>query len=115
MTNYSNLSRKTDSKALKAQHKSFQCQLNESDLMPVFEIEVTDKNGNQEFILCDISVLHGRLVAHRDGVSTEENNSNWVANTEIEIDEHHALDSHLEALHEAVLLDIISGDLYNLA
>lgn len=93
---------------------NFQIQLNDSALLPIFEIEVTDNADHTDYVICDISVRDNQLVAQRDAVSTEEKQSRYIAKTVINIDDDFTLEWHLEMLLEVINYDIIDGDLYNL-
>jgi len=95
---------------------TFQQQLNDSPTMPIFEIAVIDKEGQADYILCEISVRGDQLIAQRDVVSLKEVNSAYIAKSVIDIDsDYFSLDEHLQDLHAQVSNDILFGDLYDLA
>tara|TARA_R110002153_G_scaffold13469_1_gene50076 strand:+ start:73 stop:369 length:297 start_codon:yes stop_codon:yes gene_type:complete len=95
---------------------TFQQQLNESPLMPIFEIEVIDKAGNADYITCEVSVRGDQLIAQREAVSKKEESSAYIANSSIDIDSDcFSLDEHLQDLSVEVYNDILFGDLYDLA
>ena len=95
---------------------TFQQQLNESPLMPIFEIEVIDKAGNTDYIICEVSVRGDQLIAQRDAVSKKEQSSIYIAKSAIDIDEDcFSLDEHLQDLSVDVYNDILFGDLYDIA
>ena len=94
---------------------NFQQQLNDSTSLPIFEIGVVNQKNEYDYIVCDISVRDNQLVAQRDAVSTEEEQSRYIAKTVVDIDDDFTLDSHLEMLLEAINYDVIDGNLYNLA
>ena len=95
---------------------TFQQQLNDSPLIPVFEVEVTDQDGQADYIICEISVRGNQLIAQREAVSKKEENSAYIANSSIDIDaEVFSLDEHLQALYDEIWHDIECGDLYDLA
>ena len=95
---------------------NFQEQLNSSPLMPIFEIEVIDKAGQSDYIICEVSVRGGQLIAQREAVSKKEENSAYIANSSIDIDSDcFSLDEHLQDLSVEVYNDILFGDLYDLA
>ena len=94
---------------------NFQQQLNESGLLPIFEIEVTNSKGQTDYVVCDIYMKDNQLVAQRDAVSTNEEQSQYIAKTVVDIDEYFSLDEHLQKLFDEVNNDIVAGDLYNLA
>jgi hypothetical protein len=92
--------------------KNLQDQLSSCGKLPMFEIEVTDTDGNQEFVTCDISINGGQMIAIRDAVSTSELESDKIASNSIDIDECFSLDDHLQSLHESIVCSILGGDLY---
>lgn len=93
---------------------TFQVELNNSRLLPIFEIPVIDKDGNDDFIVCEISVKDNQLIAQRDAVSTAEQKSKYIAKSAIAIDSDcFTLDEHLQDLHTEVCNDILFGDLFN--
>ena len=95
---------------------TFQQQLNESPLMPIFEIEVIDKAGKADYIICEVSVRNDQLIAQREAVSKKEENSAYIAKSAIDIDSDcFSLDEHLQDLSVEVYNDILFGDLYDLA
>lgn len=83
-------------------------------LMPLFEIEVLNVHGEQDWVLCDIHFRGNSLVAQRDAVSEREQRSRKIASTRVVCDSAFGLDDHLQELHEAVVQDILDGDLYEL-
>jgi len=80
--------------------------------LPMFEIEVTDTDGSQDFILCDISINGDQMTASREAVSTSELESDKIASNSVNIDDCFSLDDHLQALHDAVMCSILEGDLF---
>jgi len=95
---------------------TFQEQLNESALVPIFEVKVIDKAGNADYIICEVSVRGDQLIAQRDAVSKKEENSAYIAKSAIDIDEDcFSLDEHLQDLSVEVYNDILFGDLYDIA
>jgi len=95
---------------------TFQQQLNESPLMPIFEIEVINKAGNTDYIICEVSVRGGQLIAQREAVSKKEENHPYIAKSAIDIDSDcFSLDEHLQDLYVEVSNDILFGDLFDLA
>ena len=93
---------------------NFQQQLNDSTSLPIFEIGVVNEKGEDDYIVCAIFVIDNQLVAQRDAVSTEEEQSRYIAKTVVDIDEDFTLESHLEMLLEAINCDIIEGNLFDL-
>ena len=95
---------------------TFQQQLNDSPAMPIFEIEVTDQNGQTDYINCEVSVRGEQLIAQRDAISKKEENSAYIAKSSIDIDSDcFSLDEHLQDLYSEISNDILFGDLYDLA
>ena len=95
---------------------TFQQQLNESPCIPVFEIEVTDLDGQADYIHCEVSVRGNQLIAQRDAVSKEEENQPKIAKSAVDIDSDcFTLDEHLQDLYDEIWHDIECGDLYDLA
>lgn len=94
--------------------KQLQTELNYSQCMPIFEIPVIDKNGETDYISCDVFFEGNSLVARRDGVTTKEQNSKFIASTRLVVDNCFSLDDHLQTLHEMVIDDISNGNLYTL-
>ena len=95
---------------------TFQQQLNDSPFIPVLEIEVTDLDGQTDYIHCEVSVRGNQLIAQRDAVSKKEENSRYIAKSAIDIDSDcFSLDEHLQDLYSEISNDILFGDLYDLA
>jgi len=95
---------------------AFQQQLNDSPFIPVFEIEVTDLDGQDDYIHCEVSVKGNQLTAQRDAVSKKEENHPYIAKSVIDIDSDcFSLDEHLQDLYDEIWHDIECGDLYDLA
>ncbi len=94
--------------------KQLQQELNDSEAMPYFEIAVT-REGEGDWIDCEVFFEGNSLVAQRVGVSTKEENSKYIASNRIVVDSFLTLDEHLQDLHEAVCDSIREGDLYTLA
>lgn len=88
---------------------------NEFSTIPVFEIEVTDKEGQTDYVTCWITTKSDQLIAHRNAVSKSEEVSIYVAKTVVDIDDCFSLDEYLQDLFAEVNNDIVAGDLYNLA
>jgi hypothetical protein len=93
--------------------KQLQDELTNCGREATFEIEVTDKDGEQDFINCEVYFIRNSLRAERVGVSTREEKSKFIANTQIVVDNCLSLDEHLQSLHEKVIEDILDGDLYD--
>ena len=96
--------------------KQLQQELEGSSAMPYFEIAVT-REGNPDWIGidCEVFFKDNSLVAQRVGVSTKEENSKYIAQNSVVVDNVLTLDEHLQELYEEVINSIIEGDLYTLA
>ena len=95
--------------------KDLQDQLNNSGKEPYFEIEVTDSNGEQDFILCEVYCKGNRLIAEREAVSQKEWDSRYIACDKLAIDDAFSLDEHLQELYSLVIDSINEGGLFKLA
>jgi len=95
--------------------KALKEELETCGLMPVFEIEVEDMEGNRGFILCNISFNKDSLQAQRDAVSTKEERSKFIATSKLACDPEWTLDEHLADLLDEIETDIMDGDLFELA
>jgi len=89
-------------------------QIRESGKLTIFEIEVIDKNNEQDWIVCDIEEKDNKLVAFRVGLTKKEENSKFVAKSEIDIDPDFSLDEHLQGLYDQVIEDICNSELFDL-
>ena len=94
--------------------KQLQQELDESGSLPYFEIAVT-REGEGDWIACEVFFQGNSLVAQREGVSTKEEDSKYIASNRIVVDSCLTLDEHLQDLYEAVCDSIRDGDLYTLA
>ena len=94
--------------------KQLQQELEGASAMPYFEISVT-QDGEPEWVGCEVFFKGNRLVAQRVGVSTQEDNSKYIAQDSVVVDSALTLDEHLQELHEEVINSIVEGDLYTLA
>ena len=99
---------------MKEYSKKLEAELNSSNCIPVFEIEVIDSNLASDWIQCDVFIQGNTIVAERNAVSSEEERSDFIAKSIIHIDFMFGLQEHLEWLHEKVLTSIAIGDLYTL-
>lgn len=95
--------------------KQFQEELDNSGKIPIFEIEVINKETKEkDYIIIDIIIDSGKVTGQRPAFNTEEMNSKYIAKTEIEIDEVFSLDEHLQELYNAIIQDIIDSEFYDL-
>lgn len=95
--------------------KELQHQLDSCGAIPMFEIEVVDSRGEQDWVVCNIGFKGNSIVAWRIAVSTKEQRSKYIARTKLVCDSVFDLDHHLQALHDQVVQDIIDGDLFELS
>ena len=95
--------------------KKLQDELNNSQLTPMFEIEVQDEHGQIEYITCNIYFKGNSIVAERDAVSLAEERSRYIPATRLIVEDCFCLDENLQDLHEAVLQDIEAGEFYDIS
>ena len=93
--------------------KQLQQELEGSSAMPYFEITVT-QDGEPEWVTCEVFFKGNSIVAQREAVSSKEENSEYIAQTNISVDSLFGLQEHLEWLLEKIQREIIEGDLYTL-
>jgi len=90
-------------------------QLQDSNLLPIFEIEVMDKRTNEkDYVLIDVFFRGNSLVGQRVGFTVKEERSKKIANTTILVDTDFDLDKNLQALYDAVISDIIDSEFFEL-
>ena len=94
--------------------KKLQAELNESDCVPIFEIEIATEAGDKDWLECNVYFLGNSIVAERGSVSTAEEKSVYIPKSAVVVDPAFSLDAHLEWLLEEVQQDIIDGDFYSL-
>tara|TARA_R110000772_G_scaffold173326_1_gene285271 strand:+ start:1078 stop:1386 length:309 start_codon:yes stop_codon:yes gene_type:complete len=94
--------------------KQLKKELEECGKMPIFEIEVTDKDGAKDYIVCEIFFRGNSIIAQRDGVSTKERKSKFIANTKRVVDPSFSLDENLQELLSDIESDIEFGDLFSI-
>lgn len=78
--------------------KEFQ-EMIDSGRIPLFEIEVT-RNGEQDWILFDISISDDKIIAHHEALTEAEEKSDEIAFKSVDIDPDFSLQWHLEGLME---------------
>jgi len=71
----------------------------ESGRIPVFEIEVK-RNGEQDWVLFDISIWENTLRAEHGALTEAEEKSDKIAFKSVDIDPDFSLDWHLQELLE---------------
>src|SRR5574343_1048919 len=92
-----------------------QKQLNESGLIPCFEIEVIDKKTNEkDYINYDIEVKENKLIAYRIGLTEEEEKSDKIAFDSIDIDMDFSFDENFQNLYDEIINSIIDSEFFKL-
>ena len=94
--------------------KQLKKELEECGKVPIFEIEVNDKNCATDYVICEIFFRGNSIVAQRDGVSTKELKSKFIANTKRVVDPSFSLDENLQELLSDIESDIEFGDLFSI-
>jgi len=93
--------------------QQLQDELNSCGKEAVFEIEVIDKEGEQDFVSCDIFCEGNSIVAERVAVNQKEDDSQFIACDKLVIDDAFNLDEHLQELYSLVIDSINEGDLFS--
>jgi len=93
--------------------QQLQKELNSCGKEPEFEIEVLDKQGEQDFISCEIYFRGNSIIAERVAVSEREEKSEFVACDKLKVDEAFSLDEHLQELFDIVIDSINQGGLFS--
>jgi len=90
-------------------------------IFTIFEIEVVNiKTGETDYIVCDIDaepdIMTGEenIFATHVGLTSEEEESKFVARTSLPVDTDLCIDTHLQELHNWIIDKIHFGDLYDL-
>ena len=84
--------------------------------MRIFEIGVTETATDEnEYIICDISIEGKTLVATHISITEEEEKSEKIPSTSIELDTCFDIDEHLESLYSEIIEKICNSSLYDLA
>lgn len=95
--------------------KKLKNQLENSSLIPVFEIEVTNKeSGQAAWIVFDISIEKNSIIARHEALTTKQQKSKKVSFVSVKVDSFFTLDEHLELLYDACLLAICESDFFTL-
>lgn len=81
---------------------------------PIFEFQVTDAAGKEDFVSCEISFVRNSIRAMWDAVSTKEASSSKIASTSLAVNPGATLDETLQDLHGLIYDEIIDGNLYSL-
>ena len=90
-------------------------ELENSGLLPIFEIPVINKSTKEfDYILCNIYINDKEVYLQRVGLTEEEESSNKIATNSVDIDEDYDLDWHLNNLYEEVQHSILNSTLYRL-
>ena len=91
---------------------------NDLTLLRIFEIQVVNvETREDDYIIFDIKLdpNHKVLYAEHIGLSTEQEQSEYVATTSVDIDEDFSLTHHLNELYDACVCGIVGGDLWELS
>lgn len=90
-------------------------EFDEITLMKCFEIEVFDKRIKEnDYVLFDITIDGNQLKASHIGLTTEEEQSKFIAFKTIDLDDCFSLDLQLQALYEKCSEAIINSDFFQL-
>lgn len=91
-------------------------QFKESNLSPIFEIEVYHKDTEEEdFIIFYIAIQDNSFIAQHVPLTREEERSEKIAFKELEIDPIFSLDENLQELYSICIDAIITSDFYALS
>ena len=94
--------------------QELQQELNDTDLMPIFEFEVIDtRTGEKDYISCEIFFNRKSIVCHRNGLTLAEQASKFIASNRVVAYKGDNLHELLESLHEEIYYSIIDSPLYN--
>jgi len=82
----------------------------------IFEIAVTNtETKEEEFILVSELLVDGnQLIAKRTGFSIEEDKSNKISYSAVDIELDKGINYHLEGIYEALTADILSSSRFEL-
>lgn len=95
--------------------KEFQKQWDEVTKLKMFEIEVINNKTNEnEYIMFDVSIEDDYFVARRDALNFEEQASDKISFSKIEIDYDFSLDENLGCLYDECITDIVQGDFFSI-
>ena len=92
-----------------------QKELEESNKIAIFEIEVLNtKTNEKEFLTFNIEIDEEEIFAQHEPTTKEEEESNKIAFISVEINEVFSLDEHLEDLYNEAINKINESDFFNL-
>lgn len=95
--------------------KEFQKEWDECTRLKLFEIEVINNKTNETgYIIFNISIDGDYFVARRTALNFEEQASNKIAFSKIDIDYDFSVDENLACLYDACITDIIQGDFFSI-
>ena len=98
---------------MNAKIKEMQAEIENSNLLPYFEIEIKDLRTNKDaYLLCDVFIHKHSLVAQYEALNDKQSKSKKIAHTKIAIDTFFSLDTNLQELYSAIIQDIISDSTY---
>jgi hypothetical protein len=95
--------------------KQLQDELKNCGKETIFEVEVIDRDGEQDFITCEVYFKGNSIVAERDAVNQKEWDSRYIATDKLVVDNAFGLDEHLQELYSLVLDSINEGGFFQLA
>ena len=89
-------------------------ELDSTGLINIFEFEVIElATGEAEYINCDISFKGKSIVASREGLTTSELSSKYIASDSVVAYKGDTQDELLEALHEECYNSIVDSPLFD--
>jgi hypothetical protein len=95
--------------------KTIEQQFAEVKLMKCFEFEVLDlRTKESQYIIFDIEIIENLFVATHIGLTEEQEQSDKIAFTSIEVDADFSLDANLQELYSACIDAIVTSDFYQL-
>ena len=86
-------------------------QFEEITKIKVFEIEVINKNNEKDYILFDLNITEGNLVAQHEALTEDQELSSKIAFVSIPLDEDFSLDENLQELYSNCI-DAISDSTF---
>ena len=96
--------------------KAMQLELQNSNLIPVFEIEVVDKKTKEvEYIIFDLFFRKNTLVAQHEPLTKKETRSKKIASKKLVVDTFFTLDHHLQEMYSICIYAIICSDYFDLS
>lgn len=95
--------------------KELKQQFADIDKLKCFEIPVIDiRTGEDDYILCDISIIKNSIVAQYVPLNKKQERSKFIASSKIKLDTCFSIDEHLQELHTECIEAILSSEFYQL-